>query len=732
MRWLGIRLGALSYGIVVTDCRTRLSPGKAMNPAHPLQKGFSMTAIQHVFKRGSVYWWRRRLPIGTDARDWVRLELSLNTKERELARRIAPEVTLAGDRLLPALKATMISTEDARRILIQVAREHSDYLDSIAPGRDAWKARRSETVSAWAIRLYAAQGEGAAVGPVEERELRAAGLDDGMIDDVRHSLEFHRTSGFARSGRNKLESILKQHGIPLADVHFRQAEAIYMRGMAAALLNTERRWSGVREDDLALVQAALAAPVIPEPRVAQHTTSLTLPSRQVSAQRPLVATIPPVQSSEHSFPPTGTTERNPFSFDENEELDFDGDDENDAGEVEVTPGLVEIVTQAAIEKIKTEDWRPGMDKQHIGIARLFVRFVGHDQPGRMRQVDIARFKSLLFKLPKHHGKSPSDHTASIDELVAKAQALPPEKVGLSPATLNRYMTQMSNIVNICKHAGYPFGNYEGVTGLRTRKRGDARDERGRFSTDEIATLFGLPIWHGSAGESERLDIGEAVFHDASYWLPLMAVYNGARREENCGLLLSEIDDDGGLPCFRMENNRVRKLKNAQSKRRIPIHPELIRLGFLEYVAAMRSSGHQLLFPELRAANAATPMGDVFDDSWQRMRAAALPDAKEEGKVLHSLRHWCNNEMKQEGILPEIRRDILGHSNEDMNEGRYTDPARLRVMARALSVLPLPSANLSRHPIRLIGQVVNHEARPGRSKSRTRKAFNDIHTLPAVG
>lgn len=72
-----------------------------------------------------------------------------------------------------------------------------------------------------------------------------------------------------------------------------------------------------------------------------------------------------------------------------------------------------------------------MDKQHIGIAKLFVRFVGHDQPGRMRQADIARFKSLLFKLPKHHGKSPRDHTASIDELVARAQALPP-KMWVSP------------------------------------------------------------------------------------------------------------------------------------------------------------------------------------------------------------------------------------------------------------------------------------------------------------
>lgn len=168
-----------------------------------------MTASQHVFGRGSVYWWRRRLPNGTGARAWMRLELSLNTKEMELARRIAPEVALASDRLLPALKSKMISPEDAKRILIQVATEHSNYLDAITPGRDARKSRRSEVVSAWAIRLYATQGENAAIGPIEERVLHAASLDDSMIDEVRNSLEFHRTSGFPRPGRQKLEGILK-------------------------------------------------------------------------------------------------------------------------------------------------------------------------------------------------------------------------------------------------------------------------------------------------------------------------------------------------------------------------------------------------------------------------------------------------------------------------------------------------------------------------------------------
>jgi integrase len=277
------------------------------------------------------------------------------------------------------------------------------------------------------------------------------------------------------------------------------------------------------------------------------------------------------------------------------------------------------------------------------------------------------------------------------------------------------MTQMGNIADICKHAGFPFGNFEGVSGLRSKKKGSGRGERARFSTDELRLLFNLPVWNGCDGEDNRLSPGEFTFHDASYWVPMLALYHGPRREEYCGLLVSEIEADAEIPAIRIEPNSVRGLKNPESKRRIPVHPELIRLGFLGYVAALKDIGHVLLFPELKAAAASTPMGDVFDESWQDMRLAALPSAKEDGKVLHSLRHWCNNEMKQAGVAAEIRKDILGHTNDDTNEGRYSDAARLRVMAEALARLPQPTAHLSPFPIRLIERVEKHLAPPTKPK-----------------
>lgn len=72
-------------------------------------------------------------------------------------------------------------------------------------------------------------------------------------------------------------------------------------------------------------------------------------------------------------------------------------------------------------------------------------------------------------------------------------------------------------------------------------------------------------------------------------------------------------------------------------------------------------------------------------------------------------------MKQAGVAAEIRKDILGHTNGDVNEGRYAEMARLRVMEDALSHLLHPTSHLAPHAIRTLESVAVHEARQGRKK-----------------
>lgn len=650
-----------------------------------------MALVQHVFKRGSVFWWRRRLPNRTDSRALL-IEISLRTNSLERARLLAAEITLVSEHLIRDIRRQMIDPQDAKKILTSIAVKHSAKLDAvaaseIADGEDMTASRLSDLVVGWTYRIFAAQGDFAMVRSDDEREMRAAGLDDIAIEKVKEHLNFFRWEGIYPPPPGKIHELLNEHRIPDTKVNFRQAQALYLRGLSVALLDTRRRWTGIRPDDDALLQAALVAEAksvqvpAPEPPTSSRSVS------DAQAQTP---------SDEDVF-----------------DLDDDVDSEEDLEPS--TSGLVEIIEQTAPLNVKSGDWGEKTAKQHIALAKLFVRFVGHDNPARMNQSHISDFKVALSQLPKNYGKSPQDHVLPLVAILARAKDLPPEQVGLSQSTLNRHMTQMGNIVGICRHAGFPFGNFEGVSGLRSKKKGSGRGERGRFTTDELRSLFDLPIWNGCRDIDERLLPGDCIYHDSSYWAPMLALYHGPRREEYCGLLLSEIEPHAEIPAIRFERNIVRKLKTPESQRRVPIHSELIRLGFLDYVAALKSSGHVLLFPELKAAAASTPMGDVFDDSWQEMRAAALPTAKEDGKVLHSLRHWCNNEMKQAGVAAEIRKDILGHSNGDMNEGRYSDAARLRLMAEALAKLPQPTAHLSPSPIRLIERVEKHLARPTKSK-----------------
>ena len=59
-----------------------------------------MGAVQHVFRRGATYWWRRRLIKKTGESALAPIAISLGTREPVAARTIAAHLTLESDRIL--------------------------------------------------------------------------------------------------------------------------------------------------------------------------------------------------------------------------------------------------------------------------------------------------------------------------------------------------------------------------------------------------------------------------------------------------------------------------------------------------------------------------------------------------------------------------------------------------------------------------------------------------------
>ena len=62
------------------------------------------------------------------------------------------------------------------------------------------------------------------------------------------------------------------------------------------------------------------------------------------------------------------------------------------------------------------------------------------------------------------------------------------------------------------------------------------------------------------------------------------------------------------------------MKNVSSERRVPIHPDLVAFGFLDFVARARARGDERLFPELKPNR----HGKLYSTISQRFSDTFLP------------------------------------------------------------------------------------------------------------
>ncbi len=644
-----------------------------------------MGAVQHVFRRGGVYWWRRRVAKASGERVRQPIAVSLRTRELATARRLAAHLTLASEQIIGEESSDMLTRQQAKSLLTAALSDHLHKLSRIAAmeladGYSAADGRRLDLLTGWALRLKTARGEDATVDPRDHEAILASGLtaeDFPDIDKTIVSLRRKRTT----TPRAKILEMLADCGATQTSGDIAQAQALVDRGQAAALIAVDRRWSGQYDEDDQLVEQILA-------REAQDYMRHQVEHAQVVAKP---AEVTPPQAGEQPVvtPPAVVPEsvaREPVS-------------------------ILALTERLISEKAKLGEWRAKTQDQVRSAVQLFVKMLGGDDVALITQARIADYRTLLLNLPKSYGKRPDDFDRPLEELLEQAKTLPPEKVGRQGSTLNRYLTQLKAVIEYIEGTGIEFGDYKGMQRLRARTEMRARDERAPFSPADVRGFFAQPPWKGCRGERSRFEPGSIIIHDALYWVPLLAKETLARREELCGLDVDDVVSTGEIPFINLRFSEHRLLKNQQSVRRIPLTEDIIRLGFLEYRDAIKALGYRLLFPELEAASDKTPFGDVFHGDWIKVQNAVVKNADVQRKSFHSFRKMSGAELKDAGVASELRADILGHKGDNVTEERYASAAKLRQMLKALNKLPDYTSKLEKAPIRLLRNVLEHKPRP---------------------
>lgn len=265
---------------------------------------------------------------------------------------------------------------------------------------------------------------------------------------------------------------------------------------------------------------------------------------------------------------------------------------------------------------------------------------------------------------------------------------------LQVVTLNERLSKVKTVFNLAvSNLKLPLNPAETTIGKAERSVDKRKKRRLPFNSDDLTNIFSSCVFN----EQQLRSQGQSG--EATYWIPVLMFYTGARPEELAGLAVTDIkqhpvhgwyfdildhpDEDDDL--FGGKNNKskieveakssrvsgesapVRTLKNGESIRKVPMAAQLIDLGFLRYIEWVKTQGKQALFPTLKA-DWHGKLSGAYSKFFGRYKREVL-GIESSKKVLYSFRHNMKDLMTRARIPSKYLQRILGHASGD---GEVTD------------------------------------------------------------
>jgi integrase len=226
---------------------------------------------------------------------------------------------------------------------------------------------------------------------------------------------------------------------------------------------------------------------------------------------------------------------------------------------------------------------------------------------------------------------------------------------IGAATINKWLTCLQSVLNWARKNGVIPDEVvwaDPVSGMRLKV---PRSKRRPWEPEELTVLFGSPIY--VQGARPRGGKGEAA-----YWMPLLALYSGARLNELAPMCTDDVRaDPSGVRFMTVieDEDAGRSVKTENSVRAFPIHPELVRIGFLEFVNQRRiaSGPSARLFPQLTAGSKGG-FGEAFSKWFGRYKRSLGIDNK--NSVFHSFRHGFKDALRAAGVNEDVNDALTGH------------------------------------------------------------------------
>jgi len=361
---------------------------------------------------------------------------------------------------------------------------------------------------------------------------------------------------------------------------------------------------------------------------------------------------------------------------------------------QIAEQFIQNTDEEAKANATSQKW---VDKQKANVA-LLKEIIG--EASALRNVDYdacMRVRSLLAGIPANRNKSYGG--LSVEEAVIQAKI--DGKPLLSSTTQDQYLATLRAILDLA--AKKRLIGINPATDLKPLKKDTiaASAKRVPFSPHQLKQFFEGDYYRTCAQLASP-----AYMHDKTgwrFWLPLMALFMGMRPNEICQLAAADVKStDAGTWYIDVASSEEedeeglshkKTVKTVSSHRRIPVHPELIAMGFLQFSSKRLLAGPKAqLFPELQPDE----YGSYSKYATKRFREKYLPEAikLETRQTFYSFRHNFRDGLRRFDAPPDALQALGGWSQGKNVSDDYGDKANPDYQIQFMKQVAFPGLDLS--------------------------------------
>lgn len=369
------------------------------------------------------------------------------------------------------------------------------------------------------------------------------------------------------------------------------------------------------------------------------------------------------------------------------------------------PAALTEVTFGALTKMYWAEKKEEFDANSVSkkradkvmaVLKYLDEAVGSATPVSSIDDDVVqKVRTLLAKTPTNRTKLYGD--ISLNDAIDRG--LKEGKCALSSQTQRLYLEIFKGVLNTARRKKLVQFNPAEDAKPIAKPAVTADQKRLPLTTQQLIAFFGSSFFQSCAPKaSQPYDKPD---RDWRFWMPLIMVFMGPRPNEIAQLMVRDVKQSAAGTWYidMVEDHgdeTAKSLKTSSSRRRIPLHPELEKIGFLTFVEKRRKESPSFdarLFPNLKP----NKYGNRAWYAARRFNETFLPASITLGprQSLYSLRHNVRDALRRINAPADALLAIAGWSpSEKAVSDDYGDPGNPDLYTKWVAGIAYPGLDLS--------------------------------------